>query len=194
MSAETRQLADMVQLKLRFREHTRSRLEQAASGMGNSLNSEIVARLERSLDEDERRAGPSANALFHRLAMAIEQLESLSGERWDKDPATFIAVKRALLDEICAFDQPIADAPKIIAALDQCVKTKEALALLMETAPHVSDDLSASIETLRAKAEEADREVEAAYVAQRKAEQAGRKMHKAWRRDRLEKAKAGYGA
>ena len=44
---------EVVQLKLRFAERLRARLEKAASKTDNSLNTEIIRRLERSFAEED---------------------------------------------------------------------------------------------------------------------------------------------
>ena len=51
-----RKPAETVQLKLRFPEKLRSRIEAAALKNNQSMNSEIVARLEQSFEKDDRRA------------------------------------------------------------------------------------------------------------------------------------------
>jgi Arc-like DNA binding dprotein len=48
-----RKLTDQVQLKLRFDERLRRKLERAAERSDRSLNSEIVHRLEQSLQSEE---------------------------------------------------------------------------------------------------------------------------------------------
>jgi predicted HicB family RNase H-like nuclease len=44
---------EQVQLKLRFNERLRRKLEKAAARNGRSLNSEIIDRLERSLSDED---------------------------------------------------------------------------------------------------------------------------------------------
>jgi len=48
-----RKLADTVQLKLRFSERLRRRLEQAAKDNKQSMNTEIVSRLDASLQRED---------------------------------------------------------------------------------------------------------------------------------------------
>jgi DNA-directed RNA polymerase specialized sigma subunit len=48
-----RKLTDQVQLKLRFEEKLRRKLEKAAEKNDRSMNAEIVNRLERSLQDQE---------------------------------------------------------------------------------------------------------------------------------------------
>jgi hypothetical protein len=50
--ALARKLTEMVQLKLRFDERLRRRLEQEARKRGRSMNTEIIHRLERSFEWD----------------------------------------------------------------------------------------------------------------------------------------------
>src|SRR5258706_7694584 len=66
-----RKPTDTVQLNLRFSEALRRRLESAAKKRGGSLNSEIVDRLERSVemeDEADRAAQVADAVLTHHLA------------------------------------------------------------------------------------------------------------------------------
>ena len=51
-----RKPSESVQLKLRFSERLRMRIEQAAKKNDQSLNSEIVRRLEQSFERDDRAA------------------------------------------------------------------------------------------------------------------------------------------
>ncbi len=54
MSDDARAPSDIVNLKLRLREDLRARLEASAKAEGNSLNSEIIRRLEMDLADDKR--------------------------------------------------------------------------------------------------------------------------------------------
>jgi hypothetical protein len=66
-----RKPTDTVHLNLRFSEALRRRLESAAKKRGGSLNSEIVDRLERSVemeDEADRAAQVADAVLTHHLA------------------------------------------------------------------------------------------------------------------------------
>lgn len=66
-----RKPSDTVQLKLRFPERLRVRIENAASKSGHSMNSEIVRRLEQSFSRDdvsgiiEASATATAHAMVH---------------------------------------------------------------------------------------------------------------------------------
>jgi len=78
--------ADLVQLKLRFRETLRERLEQAAQADGQSLNSAIVSRLETSLREDQE-FGSGLQAEIIRAIIGIMGSVSRSfGKPWHEDP------------------------------------------------------------------------------------------------------------
>jgi hypothetical protein len=66
-----RKLTDQVQLKLRFDERLRRKLERAA-GNDRSLNAEIVHRLERSLQD-----GEILTEICKRLAASEEKLAAM---------------------------------------------------------------------------------------------------------------------
>ncbi len=81
-----REPTDMVQLKLRFKESLRERLEQAAQEDGQSLNSAIVARLEQSLREDQE-FGVGLQAEVIRAIVGIMGATSRTfGRPWYEDP------------------------------------------------------------------------------------------------------------
>jgi hypothetical protein len=66
-----RKPTDTVQLKLRFPEALRGRLERAAKGHGQSLNSEIVARLYNSFKVEREMLDQIAETLTRSLEPAI---------------------------------------------------------------------------------------------------------------------------
>jgi hypothetical protein len=84
-----RRPADEVQLKLRFRERLRQRLERAASKNSRSMNAEIVHRLEESFTEEDlatrvgRRLKADTDAMkreFDRQARIMEEDLQLTRE------------------------------------------------------------------------------------------------------------------
>jgi hypothetical protein len=62
-----RKPTDPVQLKLRFQEGLRRRLDREARRNGRSLNSEIIHRLQRTLAIDESTAATNALDFFRKL-------------------------------------------------------------------------------------------------------------------------------
>src|SRR5262249_54939477 len=104
-----RKLADTVQLKLRFSEALRRRLEREAKRPEHSVNGEIIARLEQSLrkSEDADLLGSTLRALFggatgdllRAIATAIWLIEKRTGKKWHEDRETALQVSRAI-DEI----------------------------------------------------------------------------------------------
>jgi hypothetical protein len=81
-----RKPSDTVQLKLRFPEALRRRLEREANRHGQSLNSEIVRILEAEFqrsDEFHDRAKAIAEALGEEIVAAIvQQAEARMAEEW----------------------------------------------------------------------------------------------------------------
>jgi hypothetical protein len=79
-----RKPTDVVQLKLRFPEALRRRLERAAKSHGQSLNTEIVRILEEAFgkaDEIQQRAKAIAEALGDEIVNAIvEQAKKIEAE------------------------------------------------------------------------------------------------------------------
>jgi len=99
---EGRAPGDLVQLKLRFPEHTRARLAGAAASFGNSLNSEIVARLDQTLRDDEDMGGEFTRRLMLIVGNAVRSAERASGRDWHDDPATCYAASLLARDAIAA--------------------------------------------------------------------------------------------
>jgi hypothetical protein len=86
-----RKPTDTVQLKLRFSEALRRRLERAAKANNRSLNSEIVGRLEDSFSSD-----PAVD----KIALALF-MESVDGKNW-KDERMSADTVRIAVDRIIA--------------------------------------------------------------------------------------------
>lgn len=128
---EARKDADLVQLKLRFREATRAKIEAAAKASGNSLNAEIVSRLERSLNQDAQAGGSQNQRLFNRLADAIDQIQNLTGKTWTADPATYVAVRRALWHEMSEVAPPIVNESDVVEALKARTDALEGITVLL---------------------------------------------------------------
>ena len=101
-----RKLTDTVQLKLRFSEALRRRLEREAKRQEHSLNGEIIARLEQSFrkSEDADLLGSTLRALFggatgdllRAIATAIWLIEKHAGKKWHEDPETVFQVSHAI--------------------------------------------------------------------------------------------------
>jgi hypothetical protein len=63
--------ADSAQLKVRMKEPLRAALEEAARDRGVSMNTEIVARLERSFEQDQRLKDVFGSDELYRLAQTL---------------------------------------------------------------------------------------------------------------------------
>jgi Arc-like DNA binding domain len=112
-----RKPTDTVQLKLRFSESLRRRLEREAKREERSLNAEIVGRLDESfqkareadLTADTFRAalgGPTGD-LLRACATAIWLLEKRTAKKWNEDLETAFQVKHALSAICDAFIHPL---------------------------------------------------------------------------------------
>lgn len=94
---EPRAAKDVVNLKVRFREETRKRLERAAKANRNSLNTELVERLEQSLAIGDRLGGASSMSLWQDLQRDIDRVENITGTPWATDRKTYFAVREILV-------------------------------------------------------------------------------------------------
>src|SRR5262245_13909891 len=98
-----RKPAELRPLMTRVPERLRRKLEREANRNDRSMNSEIVSRLERSLDphpEDEAFAavlgGKHNTDLIRALTAAILFIERGTGKQWNEDLATAHQVHHAL--------------------------------------------------------------------------------------------------
>lgn len=124
---------EIVQLKLRFRESLRERLEKAASEEGESLNSTIVARLERSLREDaEFGIGTQAEVLRAIIGIMGATTRTF-GRPWYEDPDGAQTV-RSVVSYLLSLIRPEGDIyspygleakPEVQAALREYEKARE---------------------------------------------------------------------
>jgi hypothetical protein len=99
-----RKLTDTVQLKLRFSEALRRRLEREARRQEQSLNAEIISRLEQSFRKAEdadfvastfRAMFSGTGDLLRAIAAVIWLIERRTGKEWREDPETSHAVRQA---------------------------------------------------------------------------------------------------
>ncbi|WP_394648189.1 hypothetical protein [uncultured Sphingomonas sp.] len=78
----------------------RAALEDAATRGGRSLAQEIEQRLERSIEDEQRRGGPATAALIAAILADIAEIEEATGKTWHKDIATYGAVRLAISEQI----------------------------------------------------------------------------------------------
>lgn len=110
MRALPREESDLVQLKLRFREALRAKLEAAAARSGKSLNSEIVDRLEESIEREGLFRDPTTLRAIRLVINAIQTAEMRSmrshgdlPKSWTEDPETGAFVVAACQRIFAAF-------------------------------------------------------------------------------------------
>lgn len=122
-SDETREATQMVGLQLRFREDLRARLTDAAKTSGKSLNSEIVSRLERSLDADQDTGGGVTARALRIVASEIERAERYTERSWLSDTATHEAASLLIADAVKRL-RPISQFEDITATSTAWASTK----------------------------------------------------------------------
>jgi hypothetical protein len=88
-----REPTQMVGFQMRLKESLRAKLEACAQEAGTSLNSEVIARLERSLEADRQLGDAGTQRLFLDMAQQISLAEMHTGNRWQEDGATYWAVR-----------------------------------------------------------------------------------------------------
>jgi hypothetical protein len=105
----TRKPTDLVQLKLRFDERLRRRIDRAAKHNECSMNAEIIKRLEQSfeqvdeIEEIEKIFGGADNfERFKMLARAIGLVEAKAGARWTDRILSKNAAKSLRLLPMCS--------------------------------------------------------------------------------------------
>ena len=81
-----RKLADTVQLKLRFSERLRRRLERGAKSHGISLNTEIVSILEKAYEQEDNKLRTAAETLV--AALGDDLVNAMVKAAAKKDAAT----------------------------------------------------------------------------------------------------------
>ena len=110
-----RKKTDTVQLKLRFSEALRRRLEREAKQQKQSLNGEIISRLEQSFRKAEdadliastfRAAwGEATGDLLRTIATAVWLIERRTGKKWNEDLDTAGNVENAVQAIVVALAQ-----------------------------------------------------------------------------------------
>ncbi|MFN7025645.1 MAG: Arc family DNA-binding protein [Pseudorhizobium sp.] len=114
--AKEKSAHDLVGLQLRFREELRSRLADAARDNARSLNAEIVDRLDKSLDQEDRAFGPQTYALLQAIADELNRIGQITGKDWFADKETNRASSLIVSDIIQA--QYLPKAPNLQAFVD----------------------------------------------------------------------------
>ena len=93
-----------------MKEPLRAKIERAAKRRGLSLNTEVVDRLAQSFQKEEAKydgfGGESYYRLSQLLALAVQQGELISGERWFETPQS--------IDKTAAF---------VVSFIDGCGRT-----------------------------------------------------------------------
>jgi hypothetical protein len=74
-----RKPTESAELKLRLRESLRSAIEKSARKRGRSLNQELIERLERSFDEEERLGGAQLVELIETIARVMKSTGQQAG-------------------------------------------------------------------------------------------------------------------
>lgn len=110
-SDKARADADIVQFKLRIRESLRAQIEASASASGESMNAEIVKRLEQSFAEDRFMPSHVRGPLMA-IAFDLWRIERRRDARWDEDRAIALAMGK-VAGESFIFGTPMLNGEEI---------------------------------------------------------------------------------
>lgn len=152
----TREQSDNVQLALRTKEAMRAKLEEAARGNGQSINREIIARLEQSFAHERwiedvfgsMDAFAVARAQFTAMDAAARTAGRFMGKHspdWLNDPALFDQAVLAARTVLEALRPPAADQAEIdksegdLDLLEALLGATVARALLFDSTPNIKD-------------------------------------------------------
>jgi hypothetical protein len=114
MATGTREDTAIATIKIRMREPLRAEIERAAADHKQSMNSEMVSRLRRSFDEEDRDAalgGPELREIAYDMAASFGSegtihSASLGRSRdpavWLKDPDTYFAAMLRVIELLVA--------------------------------------------------------------------------------------------
>lgn len=122
---EPRAATQMVGLQLRFQEQMRGKLETAAKANGTSLNSEIVARLDRSLEDDARSGGHKTSRFLIALASDIAVAEKETGKSWQQDAEAYYLARLLMHRTIAAHDPVSEDHAAYVSLKSEIEKAKD---------------------------------------------------------------------
>lgn len=148
---------DTVQLKLRFREELRRRLEDAAAISGQSLNSEIVDRLERSLRDDSEFGGVEQAKVVRAIVRIMEAVSEEFGVSWQHERGAWDVV-RASVGFLLAILEPRDDEDSTPPELDLSGENAEIMRRYREARAHFDESqrkYGADVATLIMKREQA---------------------------------------
>jgi len=110
-----RKPSDMVQLKLRFPEALRRRLEREARRHGQSLNREIVSILEerfRESDDADRHAAAFAEALGHEFMRLYREDKTRGQAAGANEPPLSLLGEPIRRHEVVPLNNPIPETPE----------------------------------------------------------------------------------
>jgi Arc-like DNA binding domain len=88
----------MAQFKLRMPEPLRAAIDESVRRSGNSLNTEIVQRLEKSVRQDQQFGDEDLSRLTFSLAARFAV--AVQGENWREDPIAYTKGAIAVFDEL----------------------------------------------------------------------------------------------
>lgn len=181
---ETRTANQMVGLQLRFKETTRAKLEAAAKANGTSLNSEVVARLERSLADDEQAGGLRNQRLFNALGGTIAEIEARTGAHWNEDVATFAAVRRALLATLADLAPAYVNQTEVLRSTEELLGAIKALQAFQRMEPSEkmsAEEIATWVNGAQDMVAQAQAEDDRAMAPHREEERKGRAIYRQWK-------------
>ncbi|WP_417592518.1 Arc family DNA-binding protein [Parasphingorhabdus sp.] len=118
--------------KLRMPTKLKALLTDKAKSNGNTLNAEILERLQSSIDAETGLGGPQMIALWSDLKKEIDYAEQATGKQWQADTATFAAAKALLEAQLLRFRPPMENQKEVFAAGDELDRREASLNARLE--------------------------------------------------------------
>lgn len=109
ISKQDRPARNLVNLKLRFDEGLRQKIEFAAKKRETSMNSFVVEGLDRLLEIGDDVYNTNAISLWRDLCSAIRKVEQITGQDWRTDRRTFSAVASLIVSRLKDQQPSLAD-------------------------------------------------------------------------------------
>tara|TARA_R110000772_G_scaffold18400_6_gene51411 strand:+ start:18206 stop:19102 length:897 start_codon:yes stop_codon:yes gene_type:complete len=123
---------DYTQAKIRMPVSLRELLGEKAQQNSNTLNAEIISRLQSSLAADQSLGDPEMIALWADLKKEIDYAEQATGKKWRADTAAYAAAHSLLVAQLRRFQPPMENQQEIFATRDEMNKREGSLNARLE--------------------------------------------------------------
>lgn len=138
-----RKLSETVQLKLRFREELRRKLEKTAERNNQSINSEIVSRLEGSFSIEDKVA--LAQSIWEEQIAAINQAQNELSGRLARE-------QQERIEQQTRWGTVEAIVHTLLGNNDAAKQAVRSVTLLLATKPWLAEEVASAIKSIEGRA------------------------------------------